>query len=148
MHKFIITLALFAAVIAQAQTAIPKDMTLAIPSNTASAVTSVTLGNVYDYAREIDAVKFTMTGKTDTNIVMIATIGQPIAGTTNTVWTRTFTNDATTVVFPRNVLETYGVECFNANVATLSCRFAMETNTTVSATLTNAVSISATITTK
>jgi len=147
MHKFILTLSVFLAAMANAG-AVPKTMPLIIPSNTVSAVTSVAIGDAYNYNRDIDAVKLTVTGKTDTNIVLIATIGQPIAGYTNTVMTQTSASDAVTLTFPRNVLGTYGVECFKTDIATLSCRFAMATNTAVSATLTNAILVSATITTK
>lgn len=147
MHKFILTLSILAS--AAFANDLPKVATIAIPSNTVSAVTSVALGDDFHYAREIDAVKFVVTGKTDTNIVLQATIGQPIAGYTNTVTTQSFdSNTAATLVFPRNVLGTYGVERFNTDTATLSCRFVWATNTTITTTMTNAVSISATITVK
>jgi hypothetical protein len=148
MHKLIITLTLFAALVVHAAPATPKTATSAIPSNTASTVTSVAIGDAYTYARDIDAVKFTVTGKTETNVVIVAIIGQPIAGYTNTVTTQSFDEDGTLLVFPRNFIATNCVERFSTDVATLSCRFVWATNLTLATTLTNAVSISATITTK
>jgi len=147
MHKFILTLSVFLAAIVNAG-AVPKTIPLIIPSNTVSAASSVAIGDAYNYNREIDAVKFTLTSKTDTNIVLIATVGQPITGYTNTVVTQSFDSDTVTLVFPRNFIATNCVERFSTDIATLSCRFARATNTTVSASLTNAMIISATITTK
>jgi hypothetical protein len=147
MHKFILTLSILAS--AAFANDLPKVATIAIPSNTVSAITSVALGDDYRYAKEIDAIKFTVTGKTDTNIVLVATIGQPIAGYTNTVTTQSFdSNTAATLVFPRNYISTNCVERFNMDIATLSCTYVWATNTAITTTMTNAVSISATITTK
>lgn len=143
MHKIIIALAIMFAAFAQA--AVPKTGTLAIPSNTTSAVTSVQIGDPYNYQREVDSIKLVVSGKTDTNIVLVATLGQPFIGLTNTISTQSFSANGTTLVFPRQIFFTNGVERFYTDTVSLSCAFVMATNTAVSATLTNASSVSISI---
>lgn len=146
MRRLVITLTLFAAAFASA--AAPKTIPVSIPSNTASAVSSVELGDRYTFSRDIDAVKLVLSGKTETNVVLVATVGQHMAGVTNTVTTQSMSSNLTVFVFPRNFIATNCVERFNTDRATLSCRFVWATNTAIATTLTNAVSVSATILTK
>ena len=148
MHRLIALLVLFTVAVAGAESAVPKVMTLAIPSNTASAVTSVAIGDQYNYAREIDAVKLVLSGKTETNVVLVATVGQHMAGVTNTVTTQSLSSNLTTFVFPRNFIATNCVERFNTDRVTLSCGFVWATNTAIATTVTNAISVSATVLTK
>jgi hypothetical protein len=143
MKKLMLTLAILTAGIAQA--AVPKTGTLAIPSNTTSAVTSVAIGDAYNYQREVDSVKLTVTGHTDTNVALIATLGQPFGAITNTMGSASFTANGVSVVFPRQVFFTNGVERFYTETVSLSCAFALATNTSISATLTNASAISISI---
>ena len=143
MKKLTLTLAILFAVSAQA--AVPKTGTLAIPSNTTSAVTSVAIGDIYNYQREVDSVKLTLSGHTDTNVVLVATIGQPFTGVTNTMSTVTISANGTTLTFPRNFLLTNGVERFYTDAVSISGSFALATNTAISATLTNASSLSISI---
>lgn len=139
MRKFTLTLAILFAATVQAAT--PKTATLSIPSNTASAVTSVAIGDIYNFQREVDSVKLTVSGKTDTNVVLIAAVGQPFTGLTNTISTQSFSTSGTTLVFPRQVFYTNGVERFYTDTVSLSCAFVLATNTAVSATLTNASAV-------
>lgn len=143
MHKIIITLAIMLTAVVQA--AVPKPVTLVIPSNTTSAATSVTIGDIYNFQREVDSVKLTVSGKTDTNILLVATIGQPFVGTTNTMATTSFSANGTTLLFPRQIFFTNGVERFYTDAVSLSFAFVTATNTAVSATLTNASSVSISI---
>jgi hypothetical protein len=143
MKKLMLTLAIMITGIAQA--AVPKTGTIIIPSNTVSAVTSVAIGDPYNFQREVDSIKLTVVGKTDTNIVLVATLGQPFIGLTNTISTQSFIANGTTLVFPRQVFYTNGVERFFTDTVSLSCAFVMATNTAVSATLTNASAVSISI---
>lgn len=146
MHKLALALAILAVSSAFADA--PKTATIAIPSNTTAAVTSVTIGDSYRYGKEIDAVKIVLSGKTDTNILLVATVGQNMAGYTNTVTAVSFASSGTSFSFPRNIITTNHLECFTTDAATFSYAFVWATNTAVAATLTNAVSVSATVFTK
>lgn len=143
MHRLTITLAVMFAITSHA--AVPKTGVLAIPSNTTAAVTSVAIGDVYNYQREVDSVKLTLTGHHDTNTVLVATVGQPFGAVTNTMATQSFDTNGVAVLFPRNVLFTNGVERFFTDKVSVSCAFVTATNSAVTATLTNAASVSISI---
>jgi hypothetical protein len=139
MHKIIFTLALMFAVCLQAGIA---EQTLALPAYTTNATVTVAVGDRNAFAKEIDSVKLAVSGKTDTNVLLVVTLRQPFDGLTHTITEQTFSADGSTWDYPRNTITTNCLERFYADAVALSCSFVVATNTAQSTALTNAASVS------
>jgi hypothetical protein len=139
MHKIMFILALLTATCLRAGVA---EQTLALPAYTTNATSTVAVGDRDAYAKEIDSVKLAVSGKTDTNILLVVTLRQPFDGLTHTITEQTFTVDGATWGYPRNAITTNCSERFFADAVTLSCAFVVATNTAQATALTNAASVS------